>query len=67
MNSDIYCDRCDSENVIISCLDEIKPAEKIAMSELPNQPKWPVVNAVKIISDYRADCQNCGHYVEWSE
>ena len=67
MNLDVYCDRCDSDNVTIKCIDEIKLPERISMSELPHLPKNPVVHAVRVISNYRATCQDCGHYVEWSE
>lgn len=60
----IYCPKCNSENVEVVCLNLPKP-ERHSIDELPLQ-NTQVVLAIRVYSQWRATCADCGYSKEYS-
>jgi predicted nucleic-acid-binding Zn-ribbon protein len=60
----IFCDKCGSDEVKVTCLDPPKERD-YTMTEYANRPKFVSVPAVITYHHYALTCLNCGYRIEY--
>lgn len=61
----IYCPKCDRENIVIKQLESNKEIVRISMDDLEKRSQPQVVPAVVITNRWKAVCLDCEYSVIW--
>lgn len=62
----IHCDKCDSTDVLHEQVKGPPIEVHKTMTEMAQQSKINITNALYIYTPYRMVCKDCGHIVKYS-